>query len=335
MNLKDLAARRQDDFGETFYVVDSDFRTAAQSWTTVDATGPLDLWQQRNPGRVFYTSGGPITSLATDAAAVQAAVDAAVDFRGDVIRFLPGSLSLGAIVTVDVPDLRILGPVRSHRSHIGITLTDTIGSHVISAAADRVEIGWLRFVPKTAVPFWAPATLCDNLYMHDFIFDQRTVTASIVNQFVVASGTFKNHVFERFTGFTDGAQAPILAYTVAQNLEIYDFVLWHGHLTTGATLAVALLFITGASLGIAIEKGRCNLSGLASNAVTNLVSAFESGGDIQELSVRDLRASIGFCAASGLVNLASSAEAAEIGLAAAYLDVVSAGAGGAGTAFTA
>jgi hypothetical protein len=196
-------------------------------------------------------------------------------------------------------------------------------------------VAWIKFVPKTAVPVWAPATGCDNLYMHDFIFDQRGVAASIVNQFVVASGTFANHVFERFTGYTDGAQAPILAYTVAQNLGIYDFTLWHGHLTTGATLAVALLFVTGASLGVAIEKGRGNLVGLASNAVTNLVSAFESGGDVQAYSVRDWRSAIGFCASSGLVSLASSAEAAEVAVAAAYLDVVSAGAGGAGTTFTA
>lgn len=332
--MSDALSRIRDkflDFGEVHYMVDSDFRTDVQGWSRADRTGPLDLYLGRQAGQYVYRTG----DYGNDSLCAQAAIDATIDFRGDVILATPGSYSWGAIVTVDVPNLRLLGPTRGHRNTTAVTITDTVGSHVIAAAADRVEIGWIKFVPKTAVPFWAPVSGCDNLYVHDFVYDQRTVTASVVNQFVVASGTYKNHRFERFTGYTDGAQSPILAYTVAHNLEIFDFLLWHGHLTTGATLAVALLFVTGASLGVTIEKGRGMLVGLASNAVTNLVSAFESGGDVECYSVRDFRGNIGFCASSGLVNLAASAEAAEVGLAAAYLDVVSAGAGGAGTAYTA
>src|SRR6185436_1473673 len=131
MNLKTIAADIGN-YGETFYVVDSDYRTGVQGWTQSDRTGPLDLYVERNPGRVFYTSGGPVTTnVATDAATVQAAVDACVDFRGDTVFFLPGALSLGAVVTIDVPDLRMTGPRRVDRSRNAVTLTDTIGAHVI------------------------------------------------------------------------------------------------------------------------------------------------------------------------------------------------------------
>ena len=39
-NLKDLMGRQPDTYGETYYMVDSDFRTAAQGWVVGDGTGP-------------------------------------------------------------------------------------------------------------------------------------------------------------------------------------------------------------------------------------------------------------------------------------------------------
>ena len=85
MNLKSLPLYSKDpDFGQTFYMVDPNFRTAAQGWTQSDMTGPLDLYNQRNPGYVFYGAGvsgqtGITNSYATDAAAFQAAIDASPD----------------------------------------------------------------------------------------------------------------------------------------------------------------------------------------------------------------------------------------------------------------
>src|ERR1044071_587949 len=109
MNLKRLADNFPD-FGETFYVVDTNFRTQAQGWTKADKTGPLDLWEQRNEGHVFYGAGTTVGSAyATDNAAIQAAIDAGVDYRGDKVLLLPGSYSIATALTVDCTGIRILG----------------------------------------------------------------------------------------------------------------------------------------------------------------------------------------------------------------------------------
>ena len=39
------------DYGQVFYAVDSDYRTAAQGWSRPDRTGPLDLYEVRKAGR--------------------------------------------------------------------------------------------------------------------------------------------------------------------------------------------------------------------------------------------------------------------------------------------
>ena len=61
----------QPDIGQTLYLVDSDYRTAEQGWSQADHTGPLDLYGERNPGRVFRTG-----DYSSDAVCLQAAIDA-------------------------------------------------------------------------------------------------------------------------------------------------------------------------------------------------------------------------------------------------------------------
>ena len=115
MNERQLAAKIDNDsYGQTFYIVDSDYRTSqpapqGQGWSQTDGTGPLDLQYQRNQGYVHYTPGGIVTPYTSDAAAFQGAVDKAVDFRGDKIYLTPGSYSIGTAVSMDCASLRVLG----------------------------------------------------------------------------------------------------------------------------------------------------------------------------------------------------------------------------------
>ena len=110
--VKSMLEGQYPDVGQTFYVIDSDFRTAAQGWSQADGTGPLDLFSQRVPGRTFYGPGlgEAVGSFATDEAAINAAFDACVDFRGDTVFMTPGSYQISTAITPNVPDVRWLGP---------------------------------------------------------------------------------------------------------------------------------------------------------------------------------------------------------------------------------
>lgn len=320
------------DFGEVIYLVDSDYRTAAQGWSRADRTGPLDLYLQRagnSQGSYVFRTG----DYSSDAAAMQAAVDAAVDFRGDAILFTPGAYAPATAVSVDVPDIRLLGPKCSHPTNARAKITAGVASALsLTAAADRAEVGFLRFVPLTAATLFSVAAACESLHFHDYFYDARSITGSTSTIFATVAGTTaSDYRFQRFVQVTDAAQGPHIAVTAAASAwAIEDFELFHGG---GTTLAVALADFQGALTGCRIEKGRGTLTGLASSAVTNLVKLFESGGDVSTLRLIDFRGAIGFCAAGALVSL-NTAEAAETGVAACYLDVVGGGAGGAGTTYT-
>src|SRR3990170_3439982 len=96
------------DIGQYFYMVDSNYRTAAQGWSRADGTGPLDLWQARQPHgdqRVFYTpeTGNHGTTYASQAAALQAANDAFIDLRGDPLSPPPKNYNIAFVVVVALP----------------------------------------------------------------------------------------------------------------------------------------------------------------------------------------------------------------------------------------
>lgn len=194
--------------GQVFFVVDSDYRTDVQGWSQADGTGPLDLWTQRNTGRVFRT--GDYTN---DAACVQAAIDAAVDFRGDTICFTPGNYSLGTALAINVPGLRLVGPpVRSARQS-RVTLTDTVGDHAISV--DDVEIAFLRIVPLTAQNFFQIADGADNGYIHHVYYDSQGVDASTSTEFLRTAATTKNWLVEDCAFVVDALQGDCFTWTTA------------------------------------------------------------------------------------------------------------------------
>ena len=173
------------DIGQTFYVIDSDFRTAAQGWTQSDATGPLDLFSQRDPGFTFYTpgTGEANQSYTTDVLAIQAGIDAMVDFRGDTLLFTPGVYALATAITLNVPDGRFVGPPVSHSTRSRATLRGTAaGITPISSAAagDRMEMAFLQLHHNVALAN-AQVELVgtDYLHVHDCYSDFRDGTAAV------------------------------------------------------------------------------------------------------------------------------------------------------------
>src|SRR3972149_4053473 len=145
MNLKNLVNQfNEPDFGETYYLVDANYRPVRQGWTKPDGTGPLDLYAQRNPGRVFGSGGGASGGMdyATDSAAFQAALDAMVDFRNDKLLLTPG-------VAINVPGCRILGPPVRHPKRSLVTVTAAVDA-AYTISVDDVEIGYHTPIPLPA-----------------------------------------------------------------------------------------------------------------------------------------------------------------------------------------
>lgn len=317
------------DFGQVFYMVDSDYRTAAQGWSKADRTGPLDLWDARKAGQggvqyVFRTG-----DYSSDAAAMQACIDGTVDFRGDVMFLTPGNYAPATALAVDSSYMRLLGPRAAAPQVARSTVTAGVAA-ALTVSVDGVEVGYLKFVPLTAATLFSLSAGADNLHFHDFFYDADGIAASTSTIFATAAGNTNNNILvEDFHFRTDAAQGPLLSFGATfENLIIRNYT----HIHNAGTLATALLTTAGACTGVLVWKGRGFIAG--GGAVTNLINWNESGADTVALTIEDVKNSIGYCAASGLVALTNS-EAAEVNLSASYLGVVSGGAGGAGTTYTA
>ena len=216
-NLKDVMAQFPD-FGETFYLVDANFRTQAQGWSRADGTGPIDLWAERNPGYVFGSGGVGSLGYSTDATAAQAAIDAMVDFRGDKLLFTPGAYSIATDLAMNVPGARYLGPpVRQpRRAAVAVTCTATASTTgVFAVSVDDVEIGFMRLMPITAGTFAGATTGSDGGYVHDVWYDTTGVTASTSTEFMRAPATVSDWLVERGYFLVSGLQGDCFTWTTA------------------------------------------------------------------------------------------------------------------------
>ena len=332
------------DIGEVFYLVDTNYRTAAQGWSQADRTGPLDLWAEKNPGRVFFGAGGAtgISGIyATDSGAVQAANDAMVDYRGDTLFWTPGNYSLATAIAVDVPAARWLGTkYKSPRYGASpairnTTITATVADVFADGATttmDNMEVAYLNFVPLTAEDIWNLSVVQNSLYFHDFIFDTVSVATSAATQFLVSAGILTQCVFDNFSWYTIAPQGPVFEMDVPSALVISNF--YHTHFNTGGTYAVSLLDVTGVtSDSISISGGRGQVSvGAGAGAVTALATLAAQTATTTVLSVYDFRGSIGYATATTLVTAAG--DAGEVDLSDCWISVIKGGAGGQGTAYT-
>jgi len=313
-------------FGETTYIVDSDYRTGAQGWFRPDGTGPVNLFNARNPGQVFNT-----VDFLTDAVALQEANDALIDYRGDVLYFTPCNLSLAAAVTPDVPYARWLGqayksprfgapkPVRNTTITAAITNALTVG------AAEGMELGYIRFVPITADESVLFSTANAGIYWHDFLVDYRGVATSAATAFSSTTAALTDYQFDHFTWLSDAPQGPMFDVSAScLHGEYSNFR--HSHAETGGTYATSLLDIAAGgagSDGITVGPGFGQIGAVGATDVTLLVTAADMTGTATKVTVFKFFGSVGYGAEGSLItNTASDIDHLE-----SYIATVPAGAG--------
>ena len=201
------------DIGQLFYVVDSNYRTAAQGWSNGERTGPLDLWSERNKGHV-YRSG----DYSSDSVAIQAAIDAMVDYRGDALNLTAGSYSLAAALAFNVENGRLLGPPVPSPWRSAVTVTDAIGDG-IAVSGDNVEIAFLRFVPLTATNIIQIANGSDAGWLHHCLYNTTGVDASTSTEFVQSAATTVGWVVQDMIHLINGLQGDCYTLTTAKYWE--------------------------------------------------------------------------------------------------------------------
>lgn len=286
-----------DEPGQVHYIVDSDYRTVAQGWARPDGTGPMDLWAARNPGYVYRT-----TDFSSDAVALQAAVDSMVDFRADTLFVTPGNLSVATAVSFDVPDMILSGPKKSHPVANSAILTAAVASaYAFTAAADRIELKHLQFVPLTAAICVDLAALSGAYFYSNFYnFDGVAASTSTILVQVATSAEFLT--FEKSYVWVDGAQGPwINAAGILKGLVVKDFQIF---VEAGSWAAAIDLEGVGA---VNVDIGYGSISG-GGTALTSLVTMADKTVATTHGYVHDITASTVGPATTSLAVAAAAAE---------------------------
>jgi hypothetical protein len=256
-----------EEYGETFYLVDTNYRTVAQGWSKADGTGPLDLWQQRNPGYVFYGAGtGGQSARATDVLAAQAALDDMVDFRGDKLYLTPGSYTIGTALAINVPGCRIVGPAVRHPKRGLVTVTATVDA-AYTVSVDDVEIGHHTVIPLTAANLIDVSSGADRGYLHDLYYNSEGVAGSTATEFLAAAAS-DDWLVERCAFYVDVAQGDAFTLTSSKRWTVQDCDFVVG--LTGVAWASVFTFVTSA-LGNIVRRCCFRGAGGATAAVfTNI-----------------------------------------------------------------
>ena len=269
VQLRNLIDGAYPSFGQTYFVVDSDFRTQAQGWTRPDGTGPLDLAEERRPNKgginYVYRTG----DYASDSVCLQAAHDAAIAFRGDALFFTPGALSLAAVVNVTTESLRMIGPQVNYPLQARTSITAAIANAVsIAATCDDMELAFLKLIPLTNASWSVVSGACNRGYWHDFTYDANGVAGSTATSMVNVTGAALDWRFDHFAFLTDAAQgALIITGGDPLRLQISNFRHWH---MLGVS-PIGLLEVDGtATFGLDVGPGIGIVTGTTS-AVTTLI----------------------------------------------------------------
>ena len=267
------------DIGEVFYAVDTNYRTAAQGWSRADRTGPLDLWAEKMPGRVFYGAGGgllaPSSNYATDAAALQAAIDAMVDFRGDTLFMTPGNYSLATALNLNVSGMRWKGKMFPNPRRAAVTITDSIGDHSFAAAGDDMEIAFMRFVPLTAQNVFTNVSGADGGFFHHIIWDAKGVATSTSTEFFRSVATSADWLIEDSVFEVDAVQGDAFTLVDARRWT-WDRCQFS---VVGPTITweSVFTFVTTASLGCVVKNCDFGSGGGANGLITNIFTGMAGG----------------------------------------------------------
>ena len=306
--------RLSPEIGQYYYMVDSNFRTGAQGWSRADGTGPLDLWQAREPGgdtRVYYTpeTGNQGTTYASQVASFNAARDAMIDFRGDTLFITPGAYTIGAASTWDVPYATIRGAECRASSRFGcsprvrntsITM-GVAGGWTCGASADGLEVAYLRFVPTTATACVLVNAAADGMHWHDFLWDAEGVaTSASTEMFNFTTAVSKYLQVSNFTWMVDAPQGPVFNVDIgAQFWEISHFLNICA-LTVGTYVTSLIDYSADGIDGVLLHDGRGFISVAGAGAVTQLLNgAAQTGTSV--ISVMDFYGGVGYSTATGLI----------------------------------
>lgn len=270
-NVKAALAGAYPDIGVVHYVVDSDFRTQVQGWTRPDWTGALDLYIQRAQDTteqyVHYTpgTGQPAGTVhANDGAAIQAAIDATIGFRGDTVLLTPGSYTIATTaLTLNKANMRLLGVRARNPRAAQVTLTDAIGTNVISA--DDVEIGFMRQIPLTATSLWSVSNGADRGYMHNLMYDAQGVAASTATEFLTAAAATADWDVDNCYFIVDALQGDCFTWATAVRWRIMNSE-FHTEVASYATV------ITMATNSVGNILSRCRFSADADGTYTNILT---------------------------------------------------------------
>ncbi len=300
------------DIGQVYYLVDSDYRTVAQGWSKLDGTGPLDLWQEKHPGQVFYCGAGSALAgsnvYATDSLGIQAGIDSMVDYRGDSLYFTPGSYAPATALVQDVHDSRWMGSPVSHPVSARATITAGVAACVGVSAINRFEMCYLVWLPLTASHIFAVADGAAYLHFHDFKYSTIGIAANTATQFILAAGTMNNSVFENFYLLTDAGQGPMIELDGSvTGLILKNFE----HMHTVGTLDISLLDVDGAgSTCITVGPGHGQIGG-AAGVVTTLVDHANMTVDTTNITIKEFTGSLGYCTNATLIPAAGAAAEAD------------------------
>ena len=307
--------RLSPEIGQYYYWVDSNFRTAAQGWSRADGTGPLDLWQAREPGgdtRVYYTpeTGNQGATYASQTASFTAARDAMIDFRGDTLFVTPGAYTLGAVSTWDVPYATIRGPetkapfygcsprVRNVSITMGVATTGTI---LLGADADGLEIAHLRFVPTSAAPCFTANAVAQNMHFHDFMWDTVGIATDAGTEFmdvITTADGIEYALFEHFTLLADAAMGPMLNIDVAQHFVSLKNFYINASETVGTWTTALIDYSSDGVDGITICDGHVFVSLAGTGAISQLITGGAQTGT-SVIQVSKVYGSIGLSAIAG------------------------------------
>lgn len=294
------------DISQLYWLVDSDYRTAAQGWSKSDGTGPLDLLYsgRADAGHLFRTG-----DYSSDYLAFKAAMDEMVDYRGDTLVITPGNVNISTAVSWNVPYGRIMGRVTGSPDKgcsptvRNCTITLGVASALtLPSTADGLEIGYLRFIPLTAASGITVNGGPDYVYAHDFLWDTIGITANAATiLFDVLTSVTTGWLVDQFTWISDAPQGPLMQQAIGSNyFQLSNFVHMHGD--TGGDYVTSLLEIaTGgaAADSILVGPGRGVVGVVGAGTVTSLVDSVALTGTGSNL-ITGFMGGLNYCTASTL-----------------------------------
>ena len=174
---------------------------------------------------------------------------------------------MATALVINVPDARWLGPKVAHPTLAATSLAN-VGAlmYGATAAADRMELGYLQLIPVTAQTMFDFAAVA-GFYGHDLFINMDGVAASTATIPFVFATTSEFVNFDRNYVWCDAGQGPwIQAAGILKGLVVSNFEIFQ---EAGTWVTAIDLAGVGAT---SVRVGPGYISGTAAGVVTTLVT---------------------------------------------------------------